>query len=163
MIANPFPALLQSFFTERLCRQRRASEHTIAGYRDTFRLLLRYAAERRSTTPSALRLEDLDAPFIGQFLDHLEQDRGNSARTRNARLAAIHSFFQYVALEEPAQAWLCQRVLAMPSKRHERRQIAFLHREEIEALIAAPDPSTWIGRRDRNLANRGRPNGTACV
>lgn len=151
MIANTFPALLQSFFTERLCRQRRASEHTIAGYRDTFRLLLRYAAERRGTTPSTLRLEDLDAPFIGQFLDHLEQDRGNSARTRNARLAAIHSFFQYVALEEPAHAWLCQRVLAMPSKRHERRQIEFLHREEIEALIAAPDPSTWIGRRDRTL------------
>lgn len=151
MIANAFPALLQRFFTERLCRQRRASEHTIAGYRDTFRLLLRYAAERRGTTPSTLRLEDLDAPFIGQFLDHLEQDRGNSARTRNARLAAIHSFFQYVALEEPAQAWLCQRVLAMPSKRHERRQIEFLHREEIEALIAAPDPSTWIGRRDRTL------------
>jgi integrase/recombinase XerD len=151
MIANSFPALLQSFFTERLCRQRRASEHTIAGYRDTFRLLLRYAAERLTTTPSTLRLEDLDAPFIGQFLDHLEQDRGNSARTRNARLAAIHSFFQYVALEEPAHAWLCQRVLAMPSKRHERRLIEFLHREEIEALIAAPDPATWIGRRDRAL------------
>jgi integrase/recombinase XerD len=151
MIANSFPALLQSFFTERLCRQRRAREHTLAGYRDTFRLLLRYATQRLTTTPSTLRLEDLDAPFIGQFLDHLEQDRGNSARTRNARLAAIHSFFQYVALEEPAHAWLCQRVLAMPSKRHERRQIEFLHRAEIEALLAAPDPSTSIGRRDRTL------------
>jgi integrase/recombinase XerD len=151
MIANSFPALLQCFFTERLCRQRRASEHTVAGYRDTFRLLLRYAAERLGTPPSTLRLEDLDAPFIGQFLDHLEQERGNGARTRNARLAAIHSFFRYVALEEPAHAWLCQRVLAMPSKRHERRLIEFLHREEIAALIAAPDPSTWIGRRDRTF------------
>ncbi len=151
MIANSFPALLQCFFTERLCRQRRASEHTVAGYRDTFRLLLRYAAERLGTPPSTLRLEDLDAPFIGQFLDHLEQERGNGARTRNARLAAIHSFFRYVALEEPAHAWLCQRVLAMPSKRHERRLIEFLHREEIAALIAAPDPSTWIGRRDRTI------------
>ena len=151
MIANSFPALLQAFFTERLVRQRRASGHTISGYRDAFRLLLRYAAERLGTAPSNLRLEDLDASFIGQFLDHLEQERGNSARTRNARLAAIHSFFQYVALEEPAHALLCQRVLAMPNKRHERRLIEFLHREEIDALIAAPDPSTWIGRRDRTF------------
>jgi integrase/recombinase XerD len=94
MIANSFPALLQFFFTERLVRQRRASGHTIAGYRDTFRLLLRYAAERLGTTPSNLQLEQLDASFVGQFLDHLEQERGNSARTRNARLAALHSFFQ---------------------------------------------------------------------
>jgi integrase/recombinase XerD len=151
MIANSFPALLQSFFTERLFRQRRASGHTIAGYRDAFRLLLRYAAERLGTAPSKLRLEDLDASFIGQFLDHLEQERGNCARTRNARLAAIHSFFQYVALEEPAHALLCQHVLAMPNKRHERRLIEFLHREEIDALIATPDPSTWIGRRDRTF------------
>lgn len=151
MIANSFPALLQAFFTERLVRQRRASGHTISGYRDAFRLLLRYAAERLDTTPSKLRFEDLDAPFIGQFLDHLEQQRGNSARTRNARLAAIHSFFQYVALEEPAHALLCQHVLAIPNKRHERRLIEFLHREEIDALVAAPDPSKWIGRRDRTL------------
>ena len=151
MIASSFPALLQSFFTQRLFRQRHASGHTIAGYRDAFRLLLRYAAERLGKTPSNLLLEDLDASFIGQFLDHLERDRGNSARTRNARLAAIHSFFRYVALEEPAQALLCQCVLAMPNKRHERRLIEFLHREEIDALIAAPNPSTWIGRRDRTL------------
>jgi integrase/recombinase XerD len=149
MIAKSFPGLLQAFFTERLFRQRRASGHTIAGYRDTFRLLLRYAAERLRTTPSKLRLAELAAPFIGQFLEHLEQERGNSARTRNALLAAIHSFFQHVALEEPAHALLCQRVLAMPNKRHERRQIEFLHREEIAALIAAPDPATWIGRRDQ--------------
>ncbi len=151
MIASRFPALLQSFFTQRLFRQRHASAHTIAGYRDAFRLLLRYAAQSLGKTPSNLLLEDLDATFIGQFLDHLQRDRGNSARTRNARLAAIHSFFRYVALEEPAQALLCQRILAMPNKRHERRLIEFLHRQEIDALIAAPNPSTWTGRRDRTL------------
>ncbi len=151
MISSSFPALLQSFFTQRLFRQRRASGHTIAGYRDAFRLLLRFAAEQLGKTPSNLLLEDLEASFIGQFLDHLEQDRGNSARTRNARLAAIHSFFRYVALEEPAHALLCQRVLAMPNKRHERRLIEFLHREEIDALVTAPNPSTWIGRRDRTF------------
>lgn len=151
MIANSFPALLQSFFTERLLRQRNASAHTIAGYRDSWRLLLRFAAERLGKRPSNLPLEELDASFIGRFLDHLERDRGNSARTRNARLAAIHSFFRYVALEEPAHALLCQRVLAMPNKRHERKLIEFLHREEIDAVVAAPDRSTWIGRRDRTL------------
>ncbi|MCP4036371.1 MAG: site-specific integrase [bacterium] len=151
MISSSFPALLQSFFTERLFRQRRASGHTMAGYRDAFRLLLRFAAEQLGKAPSNLMLEELDASFIGQFLDHLERDRGNSARTRNARLAAIHSFFRYVALEEPARALLCQRVLAMPNKRHERRLIEFLHREEIDAVVAAPNPSTWIGRRDRTF------------
>ncbi len=151
MIANNFPALLQSFFTKRLLRQRRSSAHTIAGYRDSFRLLLRFAAERLGKAPSKLTLEELDAAFIGQFLDHLERDRGNSARTRNARLAAIHSFFRYVALEEPAHALLCQSVLAMPNKRYERRLIEFLQREEIDALVAAPNPSTWIGRRDRTF------------
>ena len=135
MISNSFPALLQSFFTQRMLDQRRASGHTIAGYRDTFRLLLRFAAEQLSKMPSNLLLEDLNASFIGQFLDHLERDRGNTARTRNARLAAIHSFFRYVALEEPAQALLCQRVLAIPSKRHERRLITFLQHEEIDALF----------------------------
>ncbi|MCP4902125.1 MAG: tyrosine-type recombinase/integrase [bacterium] len=151
MIASRFPALLQSFFTQRLFEQRSSSGHTIAGYRDAFRLLLRFAAEQLDKTPSNLLLEDLDASFIGQFLEHLERDRGNTARTRNARLAAIHSFFRYVALEEPAHALLCQRVLAIPNKRHERRLIEFLHRDEIDALVAAPNPSTWIGRRDRTL------------
>jgi site-specific recombinase XerD len=101
--------------------------------------------------PSQLRIEDLDAPFIGLFLDHLESTRQNSARTRNARLGAIHSFFRYVALEEPAHALHCQRILAVPNKRHEQRPIDFLNREEIEALLAVPNPSTWIGRRDRTL------------
>ena len=111
------PALLQSFFTDRLCRQRRASPNTISGYRDSFRLLFHFAKERLGKTPSKLMIEDLNVSFIGDFLDHLEKQRKNSARTRNIRLAAIHSFFQYVAFEEPAHALLCQRVLAMPAKR----------------------------------------------
>ena len=151
MISSSFPALLQSFFTDRLLRQRHASPHTIAGYRDSFRLLLHFAVENLGKAPSDLLIEDLGAPFIGTFLEHLEADRGCSARTRNTRLAAIHSFFRYVALSEPAYALLCQRVLAMPSKRFEKRLIEFLTRPEIKALLAAPDPSTWIGRRDRTL------------
>ena len=151
MISNSFPALLQSFFTQRMLEQRCSSGHTIAGYRDAFRLLLRFAAEQLSKTPSNLLLEDLDVSFIARFLDYLERDRGNTARTRNTRLAAIHSFFRYVALEEPAHALLCQRVLAIPSKRHERKLIEFLHREEIDALVAAPNPTAWIGRRDRTF------------
>ena len=151
MTAASLPALVQAFFTDRLLRQRRASPHTIAGYRDAFRLLLRFALEQLGKTPTELELEDLDAPFIGEFLDHLEARRGNSARTRNARLAAIRSFFRYVALNEPAHALLCQRILAMPSKRHERRTIEFLDRPEIDALLVAPDTSTWTGRRDRTL------------
>ncbi|MFQ5382681.1 MAG: tyrosine-type recombinase/integrase [Dehalococcoidia bacterium] len=151
MTAASLPALVQAFFTDRLLRQRRASPHTISGYRDTFRLLLHFAAEQLGKTPTELEIEDLDAAFIGRFLDHLEAERGNTARTRNARLAAIRSFFRYVALGEPAHALLCQRVLAMPSKRHERRSIEFLNRPEIDALLAAPDTSTWTGRRDRTL------------
>jgi integrase/recombinase XerD len=151
MISADLPSLLQSFFTDRLLRQRQASPRTIEGYRDCFRLLLHFAKERLGRMPSKLHVEDLDAPFIGLFLDHLESGRKNSARTRNARLGAIHSFFQYVALEEPAHALHCQRVLAVPNKRHERRPIEFLNREEIEALLAVPNPSTWWGRRDRTL------------
>lgn len=151
MIAASFPALLQSFFTDRLLQQRCASAHTIAGYRNAFRLLFRFAGERLHKAPSDLAIEDLDAPVIGEFLEHLERDRGNCARTRNARLAAIHSFFRYVALNEPAHALICQRILAMPSKRFERRPIDFLNAEETDALLAAPDLSTWTGRRDSTL------------
>lgn len=144
-------ALLQFFFTERLIRQRNASPNTVSGYRDSFRLLLQFAADRLGKAPSELAVEDLDARFIGQFLDHLESERRNSARTRNTRLAALHSFFRYVALCEPAHALLCQRVLAIPRKRYERRPVDFLSRDEVEALLAAPDPATWIGRRDWTL------------
>ncbi|HJY86501.1 MAG TPA: tyrosine-type recombinase/integrase [Candidatus Acidoferrales bacterium] len=150
-MATDLAALLQSFFTDRLLHQRQASPHTIAGYRDCFRLLLHFAQERLGKMPSKLLIEDLDAPFVGLFLEHLQSVRKNSARTRNARLGAIHSFFQYVALEEPALALHCQRVLAVPNKRHERRPIEFLNREEIDALLAVPNLSTWLGRRDRTL------------
>ena len=151
MISASFPSLLQSFFTDRLLRQQQASPHTVAAYRDCFRLLLQFAKERLDKMPSQLRIEDLDAPFITLFLDHLEGARKNSARTRNVRLGAIHSFFRYVATEEPAHALDCQRILAVPNKRHEQRQIDFLNREEIDALLAAPNLSTWMGRRDRAL------------
>jgi integrase/recombinase XerD len=146
-----FPFLLQAFFSDRLMRQRQASAHTIASYRDTFRMLLVFAEQRLKKAPSTLRLEDLDPPFIGAFLDHLEKERGNSARSRNVRLAAIHSFFRYVALHDPVHGALAQRVLAMPIKRYHRKQIQFLTRPEIDALIAAPDQKTWAGRRDQTL------------
>jgi integrase/recombinase XerD len=151
MTSAGLQSLLQSFFTDRLLRQRQASPHTIAGYRDSFRLLLQFAKQRLGKMPSTLTIEDLDPPFLGVFLEHLEKVRKNTARTRNARLAAIHSFFRYVALEEPAHALHCQRVLAMPNKRHERRPIEFLNREEMDALLAIPNLSTWVGRRDRTL------------
>jgi len=151
MIATSFPALLQRFFTDRLLQQRHASPHTIASYRDTFRLLLRFAADRLGRAPSALAVDDLTPTFIGEFLDHLERTRGNSSRTRNARLAAIHSFAHYVAFSDPAHALLCQRLVAMPSRRYERKVVEFLTPPEIEALLAIPNPSTWIGCRDRTL------------
>jgi site-specific recombinase XerD len=142
------PRLLQSFFTDRLVRQRQASPHTIAAYRDTFRLLLEFAKKQLNKAPSSLGLEDLDAPLVGAFLDHLEKTRGNSARTRNARLAAVHSFFRYAGLQEPSQAAVIQRVLAMPSKRYTRKLVGFLTRVEVDELLAAPNRNCWHGRRD---------------
>lgn len=150
-MTSNFPALLQRFFTDRLMRQRQASPNTITSYRDAFRLLLRFAQQSLNKAPSALQLEDLEASFITRFLDHLENSRGNSARTRNTRLAAIHSFFRYAALEEPGHSALIQRVLAIPTKRFERREVEFLVPEETEALLAAPNLNTWTGRRDRAL------------
>lgn len=150
-MTTTFAALLQAFFAERLVRERRVSHHTVAAYRDCFRLLFAFAKRRLSKTPSLLLVEDLDAPFIVDFLQHLEIERDNVARSRNARLAALHSFYSYVALREPAYAHQCQRVLAIPSKRHEKRPIDFLFAEEIEALLGIIDRSTWIGRRDRTL------------
>lgn len=139
---------LQAFFSERLLQDRQASPHTIAAYRDSFRLLLDFAQRRLGKLPSALTLADLDAPLIGAFLQDLERGRRNKARTRNARLAAIHSFFRYLAFQEPTHAALIQRVLAIPSKRYERRLIDYLTCDEMEALVAAPNRETWIGRRD---------------
>jgi len=146
-----FPGLLEAFFTDRLMRQRQVSPHTIAAYRDTFRLLLGFAQQRLKKAPSTLAITDLDVSLLGAFLDHLEHDRANSARSRNLRLAAIHSFFRYVALHEPRYSAVAQRVLALPSKRYDRRTIQFLTPPEIAALLAAPDPGTWAGRRDRTL------------
>lgn len=150
-INNNFPGLIEAFFTDRLMRQRQLSPNTIASYRDSFCLLFNFAKQRLKKEPSALSLEDLDATFIGSFLNHIEKDRGNCARSRNVRLAAIHSFFKYMALQDPIHSALIQRVLAIPTKRFERRLIDFLTKPEIEALLAAPDQSTWSGRRDSTL------------
>jgi site-specific recombinase XerD len=151
MTASTFPALLQRFFTNRLCTQMEASAHTIAGYRDTFRLLLRFASAQRGRAPTKLGIEDLDADLIGDFLVHVETTRGNGARSRNTRLAAIRSFFRYVAMSEPAWLLHCQRILAMPGKRYVKRTVTFLDASEIAALLAAPDRSTWAGRRDHMI------------
>ena len=148
---TPLAPVLQAFFLTRLLRERQASPHTISAYRDTFRLVLAFAQTRTGKTPSQLRLSDLDQPVIGAFLEHLESERGNTVRTRNARLAAIHSFFKYAALQEPAHAAVIQRVLAIPQKRASRRLVTFLTRTEVDALLAAPDRTTWIGRRDHAL------------
>jgi len=142
---------MESFFTDRLGRQRNASPHTVAAYRDTFRMLLNYAQSHTGKTPSVLGFDDLDAPFIGGFLEYLELDRNNSVRTRNARLAAIRSFFHYAALRHPDHAEVIARVLAIPSKRHERALVSFLTEAETDALLAAPEPHTWLGRRDHAL------------
>jgi site-specific recombinase XerD len=147
----PLAPLLERFFTERLVRQRQVSPHTIASYRDTFRLFLKFAYARLHTPPARLSVEAVDAPLIGAFLDDCEKTRGVSARSRNLRLTAMHSFFRYAAFETPTHAAQIQRVLAMPTKRFTRRQIAFLTRPEIDALLAAPDQRTWFGRRDHAL------------
>jgi integrase/recombinase XerD len=142
---------LEAFFAERLINQRRASPNTVAAYRDTFRLLLGFVQATTGIPPSKLRLEDLNAVQIGAFLEHLERDRHNSTRSRNARLAAIHSFFQFAALRHPDHAALIHRVLDIPAKRAQRATISFLTQPEIDALLAAPDRSTRIGRRDHAL------------
>jgi integrase/recombinase XerD len=143
--------VLQAFFTDRLIAQRQVSGHTVAAYRDTFRLLLAFAQSRTGTAPSDLRLDDLDAALIGAFLEHLRNDRHNGARTSNARLAAIHSLFRYAALRHPEHAALIQRVLAIPPARFDKTVVSFLTCGEAEALLAAPDRSRWVGRRDHAL------------
>jgi integrase/recombinase XerD len=143
-----FSRLLQSFFSQRLMAQRKASPHTIASYRDTFRLLLQFAQKRLHKAPSQLGLEDLDASLIGAFLDDLEKHRHYGARSRNLRLTAVRSFFRYAALESPAHAGIIQRVLAIPNQRQPRAMVAFLTRPEIDTLLTAPNQQTWLGRRD---------------
>ena len=143
--------LVQIFFTDFLVRQRRVSPQTVASYRDTFRLLIQQVSQDTGKKPSDLTLEDLQAKAILQFLDSLEKDRGNSIQTRNARLAAIRSFFRLVTLRAPDPIDLAAQVLALPVKRADRRLIGYLTRPEIEAILATPDQQTWGGRRDYAL------------
>lgn len=149
--ATTFPTLLETFFTRRLLAQRKVSPHTIASYRDTFRLLLQFAEKQLAKAPSRLTIEDLNASFLGAFLDHLEGSRANGARSRNLRLTAVRSFFRFAALETPEHSGLIQRVLAIPNKRQPRPLVGFLTRPEIDALLAVPDRGTWLGRRDHTL------------
>ncbi len=142
---------LQAFFTDRLVRERHASPRTVAAYRDSWRLLVAFASQQTHRPPSMLDLDDLDTTMISAFLDHLEHDRHNSVRTRNARLAAIHSLFRYAALRHPEHAATIQRVLAMPPKRFDRALVTYLTEREVDALVAAPDPNTWCGRRDQAI------------
>jgi len=143
--------LLQTFFTDRLIRERRASPNTVAAYRDTLRLLLRYTHDQTGKQPAELDVSDLDATLITGFLDHLEHQRHNSIRTRNARLAAIHSLFRFAGLHHPEHALVIQRVLAIQDKRGDRTLITFLTPNEVDALLASANRSTWIGRRDHAL------------
>jgi site-specific recombinase XerD len=156
---NTLGSLLQGFFTDRLIRQRQASSHTVTAYRNTIRLLLRFAWQKTGKQPAQLTLNDLDAPLVGAFLQHLETDRGNSVTTRNARLAAIHSLFRYAAFHTPEHAALIQRVLAVPAKRTDRTIVCYLTRQEIEAVLAAPDRATWHGRRDHALLHLATQTG----
>src|SRR5271170_5413405 len=156
------PSLVQRFFTDRLCAQLAASPNTIAAYRDTFRLLLQFASERAGKPPTKLTLEQLDVTLVADFLTHMEDKRGNSARSRNARLASIRSFFRFVAMTEPAHLLHCQRILAMPGKRYERRAVEFLNRDEMKALLAAPDRNIWIGRRDHAILSLACKPGFVC-
>lgn len=146
---STYPSLLQQFFAERLIQQKHASPCTVAAYRDSFRLLLAFAERRLHKRPVDLQLTDLNATLILAFLQHLEKERHNSIRSRNARFVAIRSFMQYAAYKEPSALGLIQSVLAIPMKRCERRLIGFLPKEQIEAILAAPDVSTWTGQRDR--------------
>jgi len=146
-----FSPTIQAYFSERLITQRQASPRTITAYRDTLRMLLVFAQDRTGKAPSQLDVSDVDATLVGDFLTHLEQDRHNSARTRNARLAAIHSLFRYAAYRHPEHAQTIQRVLSIPSKRCDKRELDYLDGPEVDALLAAPDQRSWIGRRDHML------------
>ena len=149
--APDFATLVREFFYQRLIAQQNASARTVASYRDTFRLLLHFFADRRGRPPTALTLADLDAPAVLVFLDHLERERGNSIPTRNVRLAALRSFLKYASARNPTCLPAVQRVLAIPTKRFQRRLLGYLSREEMAAILAAPPESTWGGQRDRVL------------
>ena len=140
--------LMQGFFTQRLMQQREASPHTVDSYRSSFKLFFRFASKRLGLPPDRMHFEHIDAPLVTAFLDDLETSRNVSARTRNLRLTAIHSFFRYAAFELPTHGAQIQRVLAIPGKRFTRKQVGFLNREEVDALLGAPDRGSWSGRRD---------------
>lgn len=159
MTTATLPTLVQQFFTDRLCTQMAASPNTITSYRDTFRLLLQFASEQTGKAPTQLTVEQVDVTLVGDFLVHVEDKRRNSARSRNARLAAIRSFFRFVAMKEPAHLLHCQKILAIPGKRYERRTVEFLERAEMNALLAAPDRSTWAGRRDHAILSMALQTG----
>ena len=146
-----FAPTIEAFFVDRLLTQRQASPRTVAAYRDTLRLLLVFAQDRLGKPASNLDIADIDAPLIGEFLTHLERERHNSVRTRNVRLAGIRALFRYAALRHPEHAGSIQRVLEIPTKRYDRTEVGFLRVEEVDALLAAPDRSTWTGRRDHAL------------
>ena len=146
-----FPQLVQDFFLLRLIQQRGVSARTVESYRDAFELLFRFIEQRLGKSPSAIELADLDAPLVLDFLDHLQTERGNSVRTRNVRLAAIHSFMRYAAIRDPASLPVAGRVLAIPAKRFDRPVLGYLTREQIAAILAAPDRRTWSGHRDAVL------------
>jgi integrase/recombinase XerD len=143
--------IMQGFFTDRLARQKKASPNTVAAYRDMCKLLLTFAQQKAGKPPSRLSLANLDAALIGEFLQHLEDQRGNGSATRNARLAAIHSLFRYAAPRAPEHAAIISQVLAIPPRRRERAIVSYLTPEETDALLAAPDRSAWHGRRDHAL------------
>jgi len=144
-------SLVQYFFTQHLCEHRRSSPRTVVAYRDTFRLLLSFLQARTGRPPTALTVADLDASAILAFLDHLEAERHNQIRSRNARLGAVRSFFRIVAVRDPANLGIVNRVLAIPTKRTDHRLVTYLTRVEMDAVLAAPDPATWLGRRDHAL------------
>lgn len=146
-----FPVLLERFFCDYLLRQREVSRQTVASYRDTFRLLFRFLRQHLRREPASLALADLDAPHVLAFLDHLENERGNSARSRNTRLAAVRSFMKYAAFQDPPSLPLIQRVLSIPLKRFDRPSVDYLSLEEVNAVLDSPDASTWSGHRDRVL------------
>jgi site-specific recombinase XerD len=148
---SPVAPTLQSFFTDRLANQRHASPRTIASYRDSLRMLFVFVHARTGKSPAALDWQDLNTETICAFLDHLESERGSSARTRNLRLTAIRSLFAYASLRHPEHGLLLQRVLAIPAKRYDKRIVSFLTAEEVDALVDAPDRTRWEGRRDRAL------------
>jgi integrase/recombinase XerD len=146
-----FAKLVEEFFLDRMIRQRNSSPQTVSAYRDCFRLLFEFARDRRKKPAESLALADLDAPLVLAFLDHLEKDRNNSIQSRNARLAAVRSFLRFAALKDPEALAMIQRVLAIPMKRCTRPLVGFLSREEVQAIINAPDPTTWAGQRDQVL------------